>query len=375
MAIKVKGTTVIEDDGHGKFNLVNPGVYTEAQRDLITTQQTGDVIYVTDGEYPEMLQAWDGVKWVPANGTGGAFGPIEVAGDVTTTTHNGYIIHTFEGRGSLFVTEEMNAHILMVGGGGMGGVGSCSAPPGGSHGGGGGGGGGVVYIPMDSSDSKLPVGPYNVTAGDGGYAETTPPPHGSFQPVIKLFDSQSSVIEHTRSQFETLEALGGGTDGYSSSTNERHGGSGGGSNGHHYPTSGAVDVSGGDGLQTTLSGLSGTYGFGNKGGDQPVASSNVSPFRPAGGGGGAGTEGNPAQDRGDGLEYTFFGDWCPSSIGTVGTGGDGAPGNGSSRTSPGDAYGAGGGGGGHGGNCGAGTAYNIAGNAGTNGIVVIAYKA
>lgn len=69
MAIKISNTTVIDQNRYGKFNLVNPGSYTEAERDAITGQQVGDVIYNNE---EEALQVWNGEDWV--NVSGGAKG-------------------------------------------------------------------------------------------------------------------------------------------------------------------------------------------------------------------------------------------------------------------------------------------------------------
>ena len=68
MAIKVGGTTVINDSKKGIFETVNPGQYTTANRPSNPVE--GDVIYDTD---EKNIYVWNGVEWVP--GGGGDFDP------------------------------------------------------------------------------------------------------------------------------------------------------------------------------------------------------------------------------------------------------------------------------------------------------------
>ena len=68
MAIKVGGTTVINDSKKGIFETVNPGQYTTANRPSNPVE--GDVIYDTD---EKNIYVWNGVEWVP--GGGGDFEP------------------------------------------------------------------------------------------------------------------------------------------------------------------------------------------------------------------------------------------------------------------------------------------------------------
>ena len=58
MAIKVNGTTVINNDRKGEFNVTNPGQFTTAQRDALTPE-IGDTIYNTD---EATLQIWNGTE-------------------------------------------------------------------------------------------------------------------------------------------------------------------------------------------------------------------------------------------------------------------------------------------------------------------------
>jgi hypothetical protein len=64
MAIKISNVTVVEDDRYGKFNTVNPGSYTTAERDLITGQVMGDMIYNSEDG---VLQIWNGEEWSDAS--------------------------------------------------------------------------------------------------------------------------------------------------------------------------------------------------------------------------------------------------------------------------------------------------------------------
>ena len=78
MAIKVGGTTVINDSKKGIFETVNPGQYTTANRPSNPVE--GDVIFDTD---EKGLYVWNGTEWV-ASGTGGSFTPPALANNVLT---------------------------------------------------------------------------------------------------------------------------------------------------------------------------------------------------------------------------------------------------------------------------------------------------
>jgi len=71
MAIKVNGTTVVDNERKGEFNVTNPGQFTTAERDALTPV-TGDTIFNTDeGE----LQVWDGAEWASGGGGGSGLAP------------------------------------------------------------------------------------------------------------------------------------------------------------------------------------------------------------------------------------------------------------------------------------------------------------
>lgn len=59
MAIKISGTTVIDDNRKGIFNSINPGAFTTAGRP--GSPSTGDVIYNTTDA---TIQTWNGSSWV-----------------------------------------------------------------------------------------------------------------------------------------------------------------------------------------------------------------------------------------------------------------------------------------------------------------------
>ena len=73
MAIKVSGTTVIDDTRKGTFQRCNPGTYTNSNRP--NSPNTGDIIYNTE---EEALQNYNGAEWVSVGG-------IEVVGGNDTS--------------------------------------------------------------------------------------------------------------------------------------------------------------------------------------------------------------------------------------------------------------------------------------------------
>ncbi len=158
---------------------------------------------------------------------------------------------------------------------------------------GGGGAGGVVYIETTDNVS-MEAGTYSIQVGGGGVSELV-----DFDESI-LADATNggdSFIENA-----TFQITGSG-GGRAESSPGIDGGSGGGSR----------NGVGGSGIQSTLPGLSGTYGFGNDGGSQGPGQSNG--FTEAGGaGGGAGEAGEPPNpdtltggDGGDGIESSITG--------------------------------------------------------------------
>ena len=72
MAIKINGIEVIDDSKKGKFQQVNPGVYTITERDALSPA-VGDIIYNSDDEG---IQAWNGIEWTSI---GLSAGPLNAA--------------------------------------------------------------------------------------------------------------------------------------------------------------------------------------------------------------------------------------------------------------------------------------------------------
>ena len=65
MAIKVNGTTVVNNDRKGEFNVTNPGQFTTAERDALSPA-SGDTIFNTE---ESELQVWNGEEWVSGGGS------------------------------------------------------------------------------------------------------------------------------------------------------------------------------------------------------------------------------------------------------------------------------------------------------------------
>ena len=82
MAIKVGGTTVITDGRKVESQVVNPGRFTTAERDLLTPE-IGDIIFNTDEETPEV---WDGTEWGPLGGGSGDGLKMLIRSSLTLTT-------------------------------------------------------------------------------------------------------------------------------------------------------------------------------------------------------------------------------------------------------------------------------------------------
>jgi len=163
--------------------------------------------------------------------------------------------------------------VLVVGGGG------------GAGGFGGGGAGGLIYRP---GFTVTPGGTVTVTVGNGG--------GGGAEGGGDSYSGQDSV-------FGTLTAKGGGGGGqanYGPDLPENEnvgdgapGGSGGGGGHPNGSGTGGPGGQGGSATQPTQPGDSGTYGFGNPGGQgkNDVPSNSGEPVSTAGGGGGAGGSG------------------------------------------------------------------------------------
>ena len=168
------------------------------------------------------------------------------------------ILHTFLSSG-IFLASVGAVDILVVAGGGSGG----------SQYGGGGGAGGLIYKP----DHSVTASVYNIVVGAGG-APSVIGTHGDAQ-----IGGDSTVTISGGSAEFTAKGGGGGN---SQTIRADDGGSGGG-NGYAGPT-GAF----GAGIQPSQSGDSGTYGFGNQGGELIGAPN----YNPGGGGGAGGNGGN-----------------------------------------------------------------------------------
>jgi len=268
----------------------------------------------------------------------------------TITIDGNFIIHTFTASGELGFAVGGEIETLVVAGGGSGGGG-------GGQGSGGGGAGGVVYIPS----YNIAAGNYTITIGQGGtqVGPNTPGNNGE---------------DTTFGSIITAKGGGGGGEGDSgvgTFPDGKNGGSGGGA--------GTSLVSGSE-TQSTVGGLSSTFGYGNDGGANNNGTGN--------GGGGATQKGGDAVvfdpgNGGDGLEVSISG--TPTYYGggggggaalgifEFGTGGNGGGGDGASDTdptkdsTPGSPNTGGGGGGGS-------AARDTTGSAGGSGIVIVRYR-
>ncbi len=183
----------------------------------------------------------------------------------TTTSVNGFAIHTFATGGTFQCRSSKNIEILVVGGGGGGG--STLA-------GGGGGGGGVMY---SSSYAVTGNQSYTAVVGTGG----------------------ASMTNGGNSSFGTLTAVGGGHGGgggaYNTGVAGTAGGSGGGGSGDYY---------------VSRAGGGGTSGQGYAGGASAVYGSSA---YTSGGGGGAGGVGGTSVSTasgngGAGVQYSISGE-------------------------------------------------------------------
>ena len=57
MAIQISGNTVIDNARKGTLQVVNPGSFTTAERDALTSPATGDVIYNSTGDTLQVYNA------------------------------------------------------------------------------------------------------------------------------------------------------------------------------------------------------------------------------------------------------------------------------------------------------------------------------
>jgi hypothetical protein len=288
-----------------------------------------------------------------------------VATGGTITTCGDFKIHSFTGPGTFTVTNAGNsagsnkADVLIVSGGGGGG-GDLA---------GGGGGGGLVFIPS-ANNSVLTATSFPISIGGGG-APGGPNGNGG---------------SGTNSTGFSLTAVGGGggTTSAGAPTAGAPGGSGGGAAGGNSPVIGA----GGTATQPTQPGDSGTYGFGNAGGNR-TPTGQAANGGGGGGGGGSSVGSNmpgtgPGGPGGSGKDVTpvfgaspkaFYGPTnglysggggAGANAGTGGTGGPGGGGIGGPGAFAGVTNTGGGGGGG--------AASCSPGASGGSGIVLIRYK-
>ena len=201
---------------------------------------------------------------------------------------------SFTSSGTLTVPSGLTAvDVLVVGGGG----GSAH------HHDGGGGGGGLIYRP---GFPITPGSPISVTVGNGG-----------------IGGPQGNTTVGQDSVFSTLTAKGGGS-GSPGTPGNGIGGSGAG--GTHSPGT----QPGRPGIQPTQPGDSGTYGFGNPGGNGHYT--NPGTGAQGGGGGGAGAAGGNAGANnlgpgGAGKSYSISGSGVYYSGGGAGGGHQNATGN------------------------------------------------
>ena len=203
------------------------------------------------------------------------------------------VVETFNSSGTFTVPSGLTAvDVLVVAGGG----GSNQ------HHDGGGGGGGLIYRPGFTVSS-----PFSVTIGNGGIGG----------PIGETVVGQDSV-------FSTLTAKGGGT-GSPGAPPANTGGSGAG--GNHSPS----NQPGKPGIQPTQPGDSGTYGFGNPGGNGFYTSPPTG-AQGGGGGGAAAAGGNAGPNNmgngGAGKQYSISGSPVYYAGGGGGGGHQNATGNG-----------------------------------------------
>lgn len=189
---------------------------------------------------------------------------IAVPSGGTVHTVNGYRVHTFTSTDNFVVPSGLTVttDILLVAGGGGGGL----------NGGSGAGGGGLILRPNKS----VTAGTYSFVVGQGGQGR-------------KLSQGKGNGATGGDSTALGLTAKGGGFgEGLTPFEAGGNGGSGGGGgNGR------------GTGIQTSQSGDSGTYGYGNDGGRAESAGHTY-----GGGGGGAG-QGGSAVDSGNGGDGLY----------------------------------------------------------------------
>jgi hypothetical protein len=276
--------TQLGSGAHTLTNMVNPGDWSRVGGYQTMVRASGsnglpedhDQSYFgymvtsrrdTGTGYSAILSAYDNSKhWITYNSTHDTYpewllinNPKFTGTGGTVTTSETHIIHTFTSSGTFTAIGDGAVDVLVIAGGGQGGGHACP---------GGGGAGGLIY----KASINVSPGDHTVTIGAGGARKNLG--SGSYPDANK--GSDSSIF--------SLVAKGGGGgvvwDGGSDA-----GVSGGSSGG--YGTGGSVNCGFKAATQPTQAGDSGTYGYGNAGGNGNYFSN---PY-PGGGGGGAGAAG------------------------------------------------------------------------------------
>ena len=269
----------------GYSNITIAAADPESGGDITYTLESGSLPAGLSGTSTSSGYVISGTPTTPGSDTTSNF-TIRAA-DVNSNTSdrafsitiNAPVIESFTSSGTFSVPSGVTSvDVLVVAGGGGGGDRHA----------GGGGAGGLIFRP---GFPVTPGGTVSVTVGDGGDGGVP----GVLSPSGRGGQGQDSV-------FGTLTAKGGGWA--SPGTTGNPGGSGGGG-GHGGP--GCV---GGSATQPTQPGDSGTYGFGNAGGDK-IGSPGVQGGAGAGGGGAGAVGGqscsptNIGGDGGIGKAYTI----------------------------------------------------------------------
>lgn len=300
-----------------------------ARGSAIGTAVEGQFSFLTD---TDTIEYFDGTNWVELE-TG--VPNLVATGGNGTATSGGYTYHAFTSTGDLVVTQGGICEALLVGGGGGGGSRGLA-----NFFGGGGGAGGVLYV----TDLYIPAGTATVTVGAGG-------PNISNDSALQVPGGFSRLASAT--------ALGGGGGGAGNGRAGTGASGGGGGNGTSsdvvpgiglagqgnrggYGDAGTDDASGGGGG----AGAVGADGSGTNGGDggagistydswisivntvlgaTPIGENVSGTYWIAGGGGGAGEDGN-LNPGGDGGGGNGIGDSGTPTSGTARTGGGGGGG-------------------------------------------------
>jgi hypothetical protein len=243
-------------------------------------------------------------EFKPIEATGGTIIDIEIQ-DIE------YRIHSFTQTGtSTFEIQSIGTtngemDILLVAGGGGGGSGQAISSS--ARMGAGGGAGGLIF----TENFEVIPGSYSVAIGSGGAGGNAS--GSTFEVIAGKQGSNSSLFG--------LTAIGGGRGaqarsqdvpgGVSATATVLAGGSGGGVS---HVSGSAV---GGNGVQPSQSGISGSNGFGNKAGDDTGATTGG-----GSGGGGAGSVGGNAgfdsSTGGNGGIGRFYGDFFTNTFGESG---------------------------------------------------------